>query len=159
MEMALTQPELPSKVQEQVLQLVTFTLGEEEYGIPILQVQEIIRPVAITVVPKAPPFIEGVINLRGQVVPVVNLRRRLGLPDLEGLSEEARIIVVEVQGRTAGLLVDGVSEVFRLGVNQIEPPPTLEQGHREYIQGVGRMGDRLIVLLDLKWLMRHGHER
>jgi len=132
-----------------VLQLVSFNLGDEEYGVDILRVQEINRMVHITRVPKAPEFVEGVINLRGKVIPIVDLRKRFGL-QAKPHDKNTRIIVVDIDGRTVGLIVDGVSEVLRFSMDTIEPPPPMVTGvDAEYIWGVGKLEDRLLILLDL----------
>lgn len=134
---------------QELLQLVSFKLGEEEFAVDILLVQEINRMAEITLVPKAPAFVEGVINLRGKIVPVVNLRARFGLAGA-GSNAEARIVVVNVENRVLGLLVDSVSEVLRLPAHTIEPPPSFVAGiGTDYIKGVGRIADRLLILLDL----------
>jgi purine-binding chemotaxis protein CheW len=132
-----------------VLQLVSFNLGDEEYGVDILRVQEINRMVRITKVPKAPEFVEGVINLRGKVIPIIDLRKRFGLA-VKPHDKNTRIIVVDIEGRTVGLVVDGVSEVLRFSMDTIEPPPSMVTGvDAEYIWGVGKLEDRLLILLDL----------
>lgn len=139
----------------EVLQLVTFKLGDEEYGIDILKVQEINRMTDITSMPKAPFSVEGVINLRGKVIPVVNLRKRFGL-DLKEIDSQSRIIVVDI-GSTVGLIVDSVSEVLRISSDTIEPPPPITGGiGSEYIMGIGKLEDRLIILLDIDKLLSEG---
>ncbi len=132
-------------------QLVTFKLDEEEFGVDILKVQEIIRTVEITVVPKMPGYMEGVINLRGKVIPVVNLRSRFSKPPTEQ-SNNTRIVVVNLNNITVGLLVDSVSEVLRLSEDVVEPPPPIMEGgmDTDYIKSVGRLEDRLLILLDLE---------
>jgi len=141
-----------------LLQLVTFKLGDGEYGVDILKVQEINRMVDITAVPNAPPYLEGVINLRGKVIPVINLRKRFGL-DAKGADAQARIIVVDV-GTTVGLIVDSVSEVLRLPSEGVEPPPPLTGGvSSEYVKGIGRLEDRLLILLDIDRLLSNGERR
>lgn len=138
---------------QEVFQTVTFWLGSEEYGINILNVQEIIKPTDITAIPKAPSHIEGVINLRGRVIPVINLRKRFLLSGQEG-STTTKIMVVEVNGKTVGLLVDSVNEVLRINPETIEPPPALTPAnHAEYISGVCKMTGRLVILLDLEQLV------
>lgn len=130
-------------------QLVSFVLEKEEFGVNILNVQEIIRQVNVTRVPSAPPFVEGVINLRGRVVPVVDLRKRFGFPTREA-GKETRIIVVELVGRVVGFLVDEVREVIRIPVGVTEPPPDLATGvDAAYITGVAKLDDRLLILIDL----------
>jgi len=131
------------------LQLVVFKLGEEEYGVEIIQVQEIIRVMETTRVPKAPNYIRGVINLRGKVIPVIDLKKRFGLADSEA-DDQTRIMVVEVQEYTVGMIVDCVSEVLRLPNNAIEPtPPVFSNLSDDYIRGVGKLEERLLILLDL----------
>lgn len=133
----------------EVLQLVTFRLGNEEFSLDILKVQEIIRHMDLTRVPKAPDFVEGVINLRGRVIPVLDLRKRFGLPADER-TNETRIIVVEVDNNTVGLKVDAVSEVLRLPADTVEPPPSIVTGvESDYIKGVGKLEGRLLILLDV----------
>ncbi|MBI5969911.1 MAG: chemotaxis protein CheW [Deltaproteobacteria bacterium] len=143
------QPKNESDSKKEVLQLVTFRLGTEEYSLDILSVQEIIRHMHLTKVPRTPDFVEGVINLRGRVIPVLDLRKRFGLPS-EDRTNETRIIVVEVEGKTVGLKVDAVSEVLRLPAASVEPPPSIISGvESEYIKGVGKLDGRLIILLDV----------
>ncbi|MEZ7890863.1 MAG: chemotaxis protein CheW [Candidatus Wallbacteria bacterium] len=130
-------------------QLVSFRLGAEEYGLSIMKVQEIIRLQEITKVPQMPEFIEGVINLRGNVIPIIDLRKRFGLEIIEKTAE-TRIVVVSVRERVMGIIVDGVSEVLRLSDDQIEPPPPVVSNiGREYIKGVGKLEKRLLILLDI----------
>ncbi|OPY80763.1 MAG: Chemotaxis protein CheW [Syntrophorhabdus sp. PtaU1.Bin153] len=137
-----------------ILQLVTFKLGQEEFGVDILKVQEINRMMDITRIPNAPPFIEGVINLRGKIIPIVDLRKRLGFLDGDGASEKTtRIIVIELDGLVLGFIVDSVSEVLRIPENTIEPAPSIVGGiESEYIEGVGKLDNRLLILLELKRL-------
>lgn len=138
-----------------LLQLVTFKLGYEEYAIDILKVQEINRMVDITAVPNAPSSVEGVINLRGKVIPVINLRKRFGLNDKEK-DAQSRIMVVDV-GTTVGLIVDSVSEVLRLSSDTVEPPPPITGCNgSEYIKGIGKLEDRLLILLDIDKLLGNG---
>jgi len=130
-------------------QLVVFTLGEEVYGVNIARVQEIIRPPAITRVPRTPEFVEGVINLRGKITPVMDLRKRFGLP-VSDRSRNTRIVVVEISGQMVGLIVDGVSEVLRVPAEAIEPPSALVTTvDSAYLRAIARLGERLIILLDL----------
>ncbi len=129
-------------------QLVSFRLGEEEYGVDILCVQEIIRVGHITPIPNAPDFVEGVLNLRGRVIPVIALRKRLGLP-AAGQSKETRIVVVDLPPNTLGFMVDAVSEVIRVPGEKIEPPPRAGgSGCTEaYVEGVAKLDDRLLMIL------------
>jgi purine-binding chemotaxis protein CheW len=133
-----------------ILQLVTFRLEGEEFGVDILKVQEINKMIEITRIPNAPPFVEGVINLRGKIIPIVDLRKRLGF-DGRAYDKSTRIIVVELEGIVLGFIVDSVSEVLRISENTVEPPPALVAGiDAEYIEGVGKLDDRLLILLELK---------
>lgn len=145
-------PKPVAVVNEGIRQLVTFHLDGEEYAIDILKVQEIIRMLDVTRVPNTPAFVEGVINLRGKVVPVIGLRERFGLPRRE-FEGQSRIVVVEVGGTVAGLVVDSVSEVLRISEAIVEPPPQLAKMDRDYISGVGKLQDRLLLLLDVDRLM------
>jgi purine-binding chemotaxis protein CheW len=134
------------------LQLVGFRLGEEEYGVDILKVQEINRMLTISKIPNAPEYVEGMINLRGKVIPIINLRSRFHL-EKRDRNKQTRIIVVNVGGKTLGVEVDSVSEVLRLPSDTIEPAPSIAAGERQkYITGVGKIGDRLLILLDLEKL-------
>ena len=138
---------------QDLLQLVSFVVGAEEYAIPILAVQEINRMMAITSVPQSPSFVEGVINLRGKVIPVVDLRKRFGMPINENTGDE-RIIVVEVQNgneaRVIGFTVDKVNRVLRIGSDIVEPAPAMACGaDSEYVLGVGKLDEGLLILLSL----------
>jgi purine-binding chemotaxis protein CheW len=121
----------------------------------VKQVQEIRRVTEITSVPRAPEFIRGVINLRGRILPVLDLRRRLALGEVKA-DRAARIVVVRIKERLLGLLVDGASQVLKVKLSQIEPPPeeVLQQGG-DYIRGVAKLDDRLIILVDLERLLAH----
>jgi purine-binding chemotaxis protein CheW len=135
---------------DELLQLVSFNIGEEEFGVDILRVQEINRTLAVTRVPNVPEYVDGVINLRGKVVPILDLRRRFGMKRREH-DKNTRIIMVELSGQTIGFVVDAVREVLRIPCNVTEPPPQLMGGVREeYITAVGKLDDRLLILLDLE---------
>jgi purine-binding chemotaxis protein CheW len=134
----------------ELLQLVSFTIENEEFGVDILKVQEINRMFQITKVPNSPEFVDGVINLRGRVIPVLDLRTKLSLPR-KAHDKDTRIIVVELDGRTIGFIVDKVKEVLRIPNSIIEPPPDMVAGlNAEYITAVGKLEDRLLILLDLE---------
>lgn len=130
------------------LHLVTFRIDREEYGVEIGSVQEIIRVGQITSVPNAPEFIKGVINLRGRVIPVLNLRRRLDLPD-GTLTKHSRIMVVESGAKVLGMLVDGVSQVLRLPIASVDEPPGEVEQAKAYVRGIGKVDSRLIMIMDL----------
>ncbi len=134
---------------DELLQLVSFKIGSEEFGVDILKVQEINRMVEITRVPQAPHYVEGVINLRGKVIPIVDLRKRFNL-EVKEYDKNTRIVVVDIGGNIMGMVVDSVSEVLRLPSNTIEPPPEIAAGvNSEYIKGVAKLEDRLLIFLDL----------
>ena len=132
-------------------QLVIFRLREEEFGIEINSVLEISRMLEITYLPQTTSFIEGVVNLRGQVIPVVDLGKRFGFKTQAPVTKAARIIVVEISRETLGLLVDEVPEVIRISETEIKPPPDVIQNNekQDYIKGVAKLGERLVVVLDL----------
>ena len=135
--------------ETELLQLVSFVVGNEEFAIPILSVQEINRMMQITRVPQSPDFIEGVINLRGKIIPVMDLRKRFGLGALEH-TNDSRIVVVEIAGRVIGFTVDRVNEVLRIKNRIVEPPPNMVCGiDTDYVQGVAKLDDRLLILLDM----------
>ncbi len=136
-----------------VLQFVTFTLNKEEYAVDIMHVQEINRITEITKVPRAPAYVEGVINLRGKVIPVINLRNKFGF-EAKSKDEKTRIIIMEIQGITNGLIVDSVSEVLRVPASIIEPPPPMSSDvSSTFIKGIAKMENRLIILLDIDKLI------
>jgi purine-binding chemotaxis protein CheW len=139
-------------MSDQVLQLVTFRLGNEEFGVDIRKVQEINRMIDITKIPNTPPHIEGVVNLRGKIVPVISLRTILGLGERER-DKATRIMVVEIEGFILGFIVDSVSEVLRISDGKVEPAPSVtREGDSKYIEGVINLSDRILILLDLKAL-------
>jgi len=136
-----------------ILQLVTFTLGTEEYAVNILKVQEINRMTEIAKVPNAPTYVEGVINLRGRVIPVVNLRERFSMTEKER-DAQSRIMIMDIQGLTIGLVVDSVSEVLRIPASTVDPTPAMATAmSTEFITGIAKLEDRLIILLDLDKLI------
>ncbi len=139
--------------QSDILQLVSFKIGNEEFGVDILKVQEINKMVPITKIPNSPLFVEGVINLRGKVIPIVDFRTRLGLTKIEH-TKDTRIVVVDVDGKTIGFIVDSVSEVLRIPANITEAPPEIVAGvDSEYIKSVGKLEDRLLILIDLNKIL------
>ncbi len=144
-----------TKLESNLIQLVTFSLGDEEFGLDILSVQEIIRIMGITKVPRAPEFVEGVINLRGKVIPIIDLRKRFNMPAHKH-DKNTRIIVIEVTTMIIGFIVDSVSEVLRLPADTVEHPPAVVSGSdSEYISGVGKLEERLLILLDLDKLLTY----
>ena len=149
----MTNQEEIKKDQEELLQLVSFKIGDEEFGVDILRVQEINRMSQITKVPNTPDFLEGVINLRGRIVPVIDLRVKLGMLRKEH-DKDTRIVVVELKGKTMGFIVDEVNEVLRISKDITEAPPDIISGvNAEYITSIGKLEDRLLILLDLEKIL------
>ncbi len=137
------------EVDGEIIQLVSFLLDEVEYGLDILAVHEILRMPDITRLPNTPSYIRGVINLRGNVIPVVDVRDRFGFPRGD-VTDLTRIIVVEVGEKLVGLLVDNVYQVVRMPERNIDPPSELIEGvSEEFIKGIGRLSNRLIIILSL----------
>ncbi|RKY00982.1 chemotaxis protein CheW [Candidatus Poribacteria bacterium] len=132
-------------------QFVSFKLGEEKYGIDILSVKEIIRMQPVTRVPNTPEYVRGVINLRGEIIPIVDLRKKLGIPPTEDKSN--RIIVVEHQDKKVGFIVDSVSEVLRVEEDSIEPPPSMMRIDSRYISGIAKLDGEFMIVLDLNRLL------
>jgi purine-binding chemotaxis protein CheW len=143
-----------SEHENDLEQMVTFNLGEEEYGINILQVQEINRMVEITQVPQTEHYVEGIINLRGKVIPIIDLRKKFNMPEKE-YDNRTRIVVVDVGNETVGLVVDSVSEVLRVPAGSLEETPKLISGEvtsysgTGYIKSIVKLEDRLLIYLDL----------
>lgn len=136
-------------ITDDTLQIVTFMVGNEQCGIHIMKVQEIIRVIGAVKVPKAPAYVGGVINLRGKIVPVIDLRNRM-CKSASAYTESSRIIVVDSGTRLAGLVVDSVIDVINLSHSEIEPCPAIDENTRsKYIKGIGKKDDRLITVLNL----------
>jgi len=135
------------------IQLVVFDLASEHYGVDISDVREIIRMQNITRVPGVTSYVEGIINLRGKVLPVLDLRKRLGLK-VADQTEESRIVVIDITDGEAGVIVDAVTEVLRVPNSSIEPPSSMvTQGNSDYLRGIAKLTNRLIILLDLNKLL------
>ena len=141
------------------LQIVGLRIGRETYGIPIALVREIVRVPNITAVPNAQKYVEGVINLRGKIISVMDLRKRFGESNVEN-NKKNRIVVVEFEGRTIGLVVNSASEVVKLSASEIAPPSSVYiDGEVDYVTGVAKLGERLIILLDLSKVLKGGDSR
>ena len=141
------------------LHIVGFRIGREAFGVPIALVHEIVRVPEITSVPDSPDFVQGVINLRGKIVSVVDLRRRFGETDIK-TTKKNRILVTEVAGKLVGLIVDSASEVLKIPETDIELPPNVfEEGEHNYVNGVGKLQGRLIILVDLNKILQKGELR
>lgn len=131
-------------------QFLTFALGQEEYGVEILKIQEIKGFSTITPLPNAPSFIKGVLNLRGTIVPIIDLRKKFSLPEV-GYTKFTVIVVVQVQGKTMGFVVDAVSDVLNVAGADIQPTPDLYgQVDTSFINGLARTGEKLVILLDIE---------
>ena len=135
------------------LHIVGFQVGRETYGVPITSLHEIVRVPEITAVPDAPDYLEGVINLRGKIVSVMDLRKRFGDKNAQ-VTKPNRILVVEHAGRLAGLIVDSASEVLKIPSDAVEPPPAVfQEGGLNCVTGLGKVAGRLVVLLDMSKLL------
>ena len=135
------------------LHIVGFKVGRETYGVPITSLHEIVRVPEVTAVPDAPDYLEGVINLRGKIVSVMDLRKRFGDPQAK-LGKHNRILVVEHAGRLAGLIVDSASEVLKIPAEAVEAPPAVfQEGGLNCVTGLAKVGGRLVVLLDMSKLL------
>jgi purine-binding chemotaxis protein CheW len=138
-----------NKVLDELIQLVSFSLGQEEFGIDILKVQEINRMVEITRIPQAPHYCEGVINLRGKVIPIIDLRKKFSM-EVRDHDKDTRIVVCDVEGSQIGMIVDAVKEVLRIPMTAVEPPPEMVASiNSEYIRGVVKLEQCLLIFLDV----------
>ncbi len=146
----MSEEELQNLSLDDSEQLVVFQLANEYYGVDIGAVNTIIRMENITDVPRTPEYVEGVINLRGSIIPVVNMRKRFGMPLGED-TKASRIVVVESSRGMIGIVVDAVAETLRLASDSIEPPSSIiDSVDTEYLRGVGKCNDRLVILLDIE---------
>jgi purine-binding chemotaxis protein CheW len=138
-----------------LMQLVGFMIGKELFGVDILMVQEIIRAAPITPVPNSPDFVEGVINLRGNILPVIDLRKRLNLLTNEIDLEDTWILILDIENKVTGFIVDSVTEVLKIQEDSIEPPPDIIKAGLEsqYLRGVCDIGTNLLILLDFKRIL------
>ena len=137
--------------RDELIQLVSFMLADEEYGVEVLKVREIIRMPTITKMPNVPQHVEGIINLRGKVIPIISMRRRFGLMENEN-NNHTRIIIMDVVGSLTGFIVDSVSEVIRIHDSEIQPPPSLVLSSgvgQEFITGVYNHAERLLIIMDI----------
>ena len=137
----------------EVKQLISFAVGAEEYGLELLLVKEVIRMRQINWLPQAPPCMKGIINLRGDVIPIVDLRERFGLPSIDQTAM-TRVIVVEAEGRPVGMVVDSASQVVRVPADQFEPPPPMMgAAAQRFITGVGKIDGKLITMVDAEKIL------
>ena len=136
---------------DELIQLVSFMLADEEYGVEVLKVREIIRMPAITKMPNVPQHVEGIINLRGKVIPIISMRKRFGLMENDSDSH-TRIIIMDVAGSMTGFIVDAVSEVIRIHSSEIQPPPPIVISggiDQEFITGVFNHAERLLIIMNI----------
>lgn len=147
---ALAKIDIDNRTHGELIQLVSFMLADEEYGVEVLKVREIIRMPAITKMPNTPTYVEGIINLRGKVIPIISMRRRFGLVESE-YDSRTRIMVMDVAGGLNGFIVDGVSEVIRIQSGDIQPPPGMVSGNigQDFITGVFNHQERLLIIMDV----------
>lgn len=150
--------DIDKRGMEDLVQVVSFQLGQEEFGIDILKVQEINRLVEITKVPQAPFYCEGIINLRGKVIPVINLRKKFELDDREW-DKNTRILVCDVAGNVIGMIVDSVAEVLKIPHSTIEPTPDIVTSvNSDYISGIAKLEDKLLIFLDVSKIAAEADE-
>ncbi|QQE75662.1 chemotaxis protein CheW [Brevibacillus composti] len=135
--------------EENTVHSILFQMGNEYYGLPISLVKEIIKPLPVTRFPKSPPYVEGVIDLRGRILPIINLRIMFGLEPLP-LTEESRFVDLQMEGLNIGIVVEAVSEVMHIPSSLIEPAPPIVAGvDGKFLSGIARMQDKLVMLLDV----------
>jgi len=141
--------------KEQLMQLVGFTIGVQQFAVDILVVQEIIRAAPITPVPNSPEFVEGVINLRGNIIPVIDLRKRLNLYTEKATDEDIWIIILDIDDKITGFIVDSITEVLKIQEETIEPPPEIIVAGlgSQYIRGVSDIGEALLIILDFRKIL------
>jgi purine-binding chemotaxis protein CheW len=140
--------------------IVGFRVGRETFGVPIELVLEIVRVPEITSVPDSPDYIEGVINLRGKIVSIIDLRKRFGEHEIVNNDRKNRILVAEIDGKMIGLIVDAASEVLKLPASEVEPPPNVFSDEElNYVTGVGKLAGRLIILINLSKILQRGELR
>ena len=138
---------------ENSINLVTFKLGQNEYAIDIMQAKEIIKMEKITLIPNAPDYVEGVINLRGNIIPIVDLKKRFNLEENDG-EKNTGIIIVKIDDVDMGIIIDAISKVVSIATSNIQPPPPMLSGiGQKYIKGVAKLEDKLLVVLDLEKLI------
>ncbi len=155
MEEPYPNPEMDQEEGGELMQLVGFVIGKELFGVDILMVQEIIREMPFTTIPNSPDFIEGVINLRGNIIPVIDLRRRLNASIEKSSVKNIWIIILNINNRVAGFIVDAVTKVLKVPSQSIKPPPEIVVSglQSQYITGVCRIDERLLILLDFNRIL------
>lgn len=150
---------METAIHADMLQFVTFKLAGQKYAVDILKVQEINNMKEITPIPNAPGYVEGAVNLRGKVIPVLNLRRKFHMEEV-GLNDSAKIIIIDIRGIIMGVIVDAVSDVLRVPVDVVEPPPPVSSTIRsEFIRGVAKLPEGLVIILDMDKLLDSGEQQ
>lgn len=137
---------------DDIVQLVGFVVGEEEFSVPILTIQEIIKPIEWTRVPRTPDYVLGVFNLRGTVIPLIDLRLKFGLPS-EKMTDNSRFIVMKNETETAGFVIDRLTEAIRLKKSEIGPAPETAMQEKTLIEGVGKQDDKILTILKVDKLL------
>lgn len=146
------QQEIGLDQSDDVVQLVGFVIGEEEYAVPILTIQEIIKPISWTRVPQTPPYVLGVFNLRGAVIPMIDLRVKFGLPS-KNHNEETRVFVLKQDDEVAGFVIDRLTEAIRIKKTNIGPPPDTIASEESMIEGVGKQSGKILTILKVNKLL------
>ncbi|RUM56583.1 MAG: chemotaxis protein CheW [Nautilia sp.] len=145
------------KVEENIVQLVGFIVGDEEFAVPILSIQEIIKPIEWTKVPFTKDYVLGVFNLRGNVLPLIDLRKKFNAPEAE-FDDDVRFIVIKVDNELAGFVIDRLTQALRIEESSILPPPDTSTERNALIEGVARKDDRIISILRIKSLLKNENE-
>jgi len=148
-----TQTPIEEHADDNIIQLVGFIVGNEEFAVPILSIQEIIKPIEWTKVPFTPDFVLGVFNLRGNVLPLIDLRKKFGAPEAE-FDDDVRFIVIKVGDELAGFVIDRLTEALRIDSNTILPPPDTSMERDGMIEGIARKDDRIITILKINALLK-----
>lgn len=147
------QIDAPEKTDEDIVQLVGFIIGDEEYAIPILNIVEIIKPIEFTRVPSVPEYVLGVFNIRGSVIPLIDLRRKFNLPPMNN-TVDTRYIVMKGKHNTAGFVIDRLTEAIRINKNRIDPAPETLSGEKGMIYGIGKREDSMLTILKVEALLK-----
>lgn len=143
----------PEKTDADIVQLVGFVIGDEEYAVPILNIVEIIKPIEFTRVPSVPEYVLGVFNIRGSVIPLIDLRRKFNLPPVNNTGD-TRYIVMKGENNTAGFVMDRLTEAIRINKNRIDPAPETLSGEKGMIYGIGKREDSMLTILKVESLLK-----
>ena len=143
----------PEHIDDDIIQLVGFIIGDEEYAIPILNIVEIIKPIEFTRVPSVPEYVLGVFNIRGSVIPLIDLRRKFNLSSINNTGD-TRYIVMKGENNTAGFVIDRLTEAIRIKANRIDPAPDSVAGDKGVIYGIGKREDSMLTILKVEALLR-----